>query len=130
MSQEAAVFIMMSNYFHDVATAMILACSVSMWLILKRYEGSAGRETMALLSRLYQGVAKLVVLSWIWIVAAGILRIATFSSYEWPTAVANHHEYGLMLKYGIAMTMMAVGAVLWSRAAKRMKAFARHGQKQ
>ncbi len=121
---------MMSNYFHDVATAMIMACSVSMWLILKRFEGDSSTEARAFLFRLYQRISGVVVFSWIWIVTAGILRIATFSSYEWPTAAANRHEYGLMLKYAIAMTLIAVGAILWSRVANRMKAHSGGGLKK
>ena len=116
---------MMSNYFHDVATAMIMASSVAMWVILKRFENPDSPEATDFLFRLYHGISRMVIVSWIWIVTAGILRLATFSSYEWPTAIENHHEYGLMVKYGIALSMMAGGAAFWSKVMKRMKAVTR-----
>lgn len=125
MSQPAAVFIMMSNYFHDVATAMIMASSVAMWVILKRYEDNAKPDAMAFLLRLYQGISKMVIVSWVWILSAGLLRLITFNTYEWPNAVENHHEHGLTVKYGIALAMMAGGAWLWIMVMKRMKAITR-----
>jgi len=35
MSPEFAVFLLMNNYFHDVATAMLLACAIVLWSIEK-----------------------------------------------------------------------------------------------
>lgn len=122
MSQPAAVFIMMSNYFHDVATAMIMASSVAMWIILKIYEDSSKPDARTFLVHLYQGISKMVIISWVWIVSAGLLRFITFNAYEWPNAVEKHQEYGLMVKYVIALAMMAGGAWLWVIVAKRMKA--------
>lgn len=122
MSQPLAVFIMMSNYFHDVATAMIMAGSSSMWLILKIYEKSDSRDSGAFLLRLYRGFSKMIVFSWAWIVSAGLLRILTFRIYEWPNAVEKHQEYGLTIKYCVALGMMAAGAWMWSLVVVRMRA--------
>jgi len=122
MSRSAAVFIMMSNYFHDVATAMIMASSVAMWVILKIYEDSTKPDDRAFLVHLYQDISKVVIVSWVWIVSAGLLRFITFNTYEWPNAVEKHQEHGLMVKYVIALAMMAGGAWLWVMVAKRMRA--------
>jgi hypothetical protein len=122
MSQPAAVFIMMSNYFHDVATAMIMASSVTMWVILRRYEKNSSPGSIALIVWLYKGISKVVIFSWGWILSAGILRFLTFRTYEWPNAVEKHQEYGLMVKYGIALAMMAGGAYLWMVLIKKMRA--------
>lgn len=121
MSQPAAVFIMMSNYFHDVATAMIMASSVTMWVILKRYEKNGSPETTALLVGLYKGISKVVIFSWVWILSAGLLRFLTFRTYEWPNAVEKHQENGLMVKYVIALAMMVGGAYLWILLLKKIR---------
>ena len=122
MSQPVAVFIMMSNYFHDVATAMIMASSVAMWVILKRYEKNGSPGSTALLLWVYKGISKVVIFSWVWILSAGLLRFLTFRTYEWPNAVEKHQEYGLMVKYVIALAMMVGGACLWMVLQKKMRA--------
>lgn len=121
MSQAYAVVIMMSNYFHDVATAMIMACGVGMWVIIRKYE-NGGSGSLAFLLRLYRGMRAVVIFSWAWIVFAGLLRLATFSAYEWPIAMAKHQETGLLAKYGIALSMVAAGSYLWLRVTRKMKA--------
>lgn len=122
MSQPLAVFIMMSNYFHDVATAMIMASSVTMWVILSRYEKNSSPGSAALLVWLYKGISKVVIFSWVWILSAGALRFLTFRTYEWPNAVEKHQESALMVKYCIALAMMVGGAYLWLLLMKKMRA--------
>lgn len=127
MSPEYAVVVMMSNYFHDVATAMIMACAVGMWVILRKYEGRGSSGPLVFLMRLYRGMWALVIISWAWVVTAGLLRLATFRSYEWPIAMAKHQEAGLLLKYGIAVSMVAAGSYLWLRVTRRMKTLSASG---
>lgn len=122
MSQSYAVFIMMSNYFHDVATAMLMAASAALWLILKFYEKDAAGDSLVFLAKLHRGFSKLIIFSWVWIISAGLFRILTFRIYEWPNAVEKHQEYGLLVKYCIASAMMAGGAWLWSLVGRRMQA--------
>lgn len=112
MSQQSAVFILMSNYFHDVATAMLVACSFSLWVILSKY-GQQDDVKRALFARLYRAVRKVFIFSWAWIVSAGALRIATFSSFEWANAVEKHHEAALMVKYAVAAVMIISGSCSW-----------------
>jgi hypothetical protein len=108
-----AVFILMNNYFHDVATAMLMASSITMWLILRKHNNNNSPETRSFLLRLYNSISKIVIISWIWIVAGGTLRIVTFMDFEWAHAVDRNQEYGLIIKYIIAFSMMAGGTYLW-----------------
>jgi len=46
MSPELGVLIMMNNYFHDVATALLMASGYVIWVIVKKYDAfSKTRET-------------------------------------------------------------------------------------
>ncbi len=123
MSRSFAVFILMSNYFHDVATALLLASGIVMRVIVKNLEKEKGADEAQTryFTALYRSVTYLAWFSVAWIVAGGVLRIATFSSFEWPNAVEKHLETGLIVKYIIALCMTAAGAVLWVRLARRMK---------
>lgn len=111
---------MMSNYFHDVATAMPMACGVAMWLILKRYEAMPGPSALSSLIRLYRGISKIMIFSVVWIVGGGTIRILTLRSFEWANAAAKNQLKGLVLKYIIGTALMAGGAYLWIRLKRRI----------
>ena len=121
MSHGLAVFILMNNYFHDVATAMLLACGIALSALLRPLAGSEDAATLAYFSRLARGVERVAWFSVGWIIVSGIPRVLTFSTFEWPNAVEKNHETGLIVKYCIAVVMTAVGAGLWSRASRRVR---------
>ena len=121
MSPGFAVLVLMNNYFHDVATAMLLACAIAMRTITANLENNRDREVLAYFTRLYRGVKSLAAICVVWIVLGGIPRILTFRSFEWTNAVAKNHEAGLIAKYVIAVCMMAVGAYLWRMQIKKPK---------
>lgn len=121
MSPGFATFILMNNYFHDVATAMLLASSVVLWVLMKNL--GAGRDDVLVryVEVLFRGVAAIFRFSVLWIVASGVLRIATFRSFEWFNTTHKHFEAGLIVKYGIAVIMIVVGSVLWLRISRALR---------
>jgi len=121
MSPAFAVFIMMNNYFHDVATAMLMACSVTMWAVLKQYENKKSPEARAFLMQLHNAVSKIVNFSFVWIIISAIPRILTLSTFEWKIAVNSQHTYGLVTKYILALFMITVGTYLWILLSARIK---------
>lgn len=121
MSPAIAVTVMMSNYFHDVATAMLMACSLTMRLMLRRYETNPSRDVVPLLSHLHSRVSKVFTFSVIWIFSGGIVRILTFWTFEWKNAVMKHQESGLIVKYIIAFFLMVAGTYLWIGVSKRIR---------
>ena len=122
MSPEFAVFILMNNYFHDVATAMLLACGIAMWLLLKQLEKSRDGSVVSYFARLSKGISRLAQFSIAWIIIGGIPRLLTFNSFEWANAVEKHHEAGVIAKYLIASAMMAASAYLWMVLRKKVMA--------
>jgi hypothetical protein len=121
MSPGFATFILMNNYFHDVATAMLLACGI----VLRVMQRNLGEERDGTLTRyaqaLFRGVTGIFWFSVLWIFASGVLRIATFRSFEWHNTTQKHFEAGLLVKYAIAVVMMVVGAFLWRRVSAAMR---------
>jgi ABC-type dipeptide/oligopeptide/nickel transport system permease subunit len=121
MSPGFATFILMNNYFHDVATAMLLACGIVLGVMLKHLGEEHDEAVMRYAAALFRGVTVLFRFSALWIIASGMLRIATFRSFEWHNTTQKHFEAGLLVKYGIAAVMMIVGAFLWVKLSRRMK---------
>lgn len=121
MSNSFATFVLMNNYFHDVATAMLLACSVVLWVMLKNLGGEQDGVLLRYAAALYRSVSAMFWFSVLWIIASGILRIATFRSFEWFNTTQKHFEAGLFVKYGIAAVMMVIGTLLWARLSRKMR---------
>lgn len=121
MSRGFATFVLMNNYFHDVATAMLLACSVALWVMLRQLGGERDAVLMRYAASLFRGVTVLFWSSVVWIIVSGALRIATFRDFEWFNTAQKHFEAGLLVKYLIAITMMIAGSVLWMRLSRAMR---------
>jgi len=121
MSQGFATFILMNNYFHDVATAMLLACGIVLWVMMKHLGDDRDGSLTGYAAALFRGVTAMFRFSVLWIVASGILRISTFRSFEWFNTTQKHFEAGLLVKYAIAVAMMILGSVLWIRLSGAMR---------
>jgi hypothetical protein len=121
MSPAYAVFLLMNNYFHDVATAMLLACSITLGVLLKHLGSDQDAVLVRYAAALFRGITVLFWSSVAWIVASGIVRIATFRDFEWFNAAQKQFEAGLFVKYGIAVVMMVLGSILWTRASRVMR---------
>jgi len=121
MSPSFATFLLMNNYFHDVATAMLLACCVVLWVLLKHLGDERDAALTTYARSLYRGVSGMFWFSTAWIIVSGAVRIATFHDFEWLNTTQKHFEAGLMVKYATAVVMMIIGAALWARLSRRMK---------
>ena len=121
MSPGFATFLLMNNYFHDVATAMLLACCIVLWVLLKHLDQGQDDVLKRYVAALFRGVTAVFWFSVAWIVASGIVRIATFREFEWFNTTQKNFEAGLLVKYGIAAVMMIVGSILWIRLSQAMR---------
>lgn len=121
MSPSFATFLLMNNYFHDVATAMLLACCVVLWVLLKHLGDERDAALTTYARSLYRGVSGMFWFSVAWIIISGAIRIATFHAFEWHNTTQKHFEAGLLVKYAVAAVMMIIGSVLWTRLSRRMR---------
>lgn len=121
MSPELGLAIMMNNYFHDVATALLVGSAFALWALVRVYdEGSAGPETRAYLLRIYGLMTKLARFSLAWIVLGGVPRLIFFMDFEWVNAVGKLQVPALALKHILIFIAVGSGARLWWQLRKRM----------
>lgn len=122
MSPEFGVFIMMSNYFHDVATALFPASGVVLWIVYKRFESSVRtEESRKYFLKIYKSISRFAIFSVSWILIAGLLRIVYFTDFEWANAVEKSHESALIAKLIIALFFVIIGVFIWIALNKRIK---------
>lgn len=113
-----AVAIIVNNYLHDVATAVLLAAAAVMWAL----ERQAEREGPALesLAHAYPLLTKFAVGAIAWIVLGGIPRAIFFTRYEWDPAVVKGIVPALAVKHLLMVLAIAAGAMLWRRVKRRI----------
>jgi hypothetical protein len=116
MSPILKVVIILNNYLHDVATAMLLSSALVLWLLARqtRADGPAAREW---LTKAYARLSKIAWFSIAWIVIGGIPRTLFFNQVEWNLAdPSNKYLFAaLMVKHALMWTAVVAGALLWRR---------------
>jgi hypothetical protein len=111
--------IMMNNFLHDIATALLGASAVAMWAIAKNYKGRDRSETEFFL-KIYATVTKLAKFSLAWILVGGIPRTLAYRSFEWANAVGHQQVAALIIKHVFAFFFVGGGAYLWLRLQRKV----------
>jgi len=121
MSPTLGVIIMLNNYFHDVATALLAASGITMWVVVKRYEDSSSPDVTDYFLRIYNGITRLAKFSLFWILIGGIPRTIAYKNLEWANAVGKNQVPALIAKHILAFIFVGTGVYLWVKLNKRVK---------
>jgi len=123
MSPAAGVAIMMNNYFHDVATALLMASAFALLVLLRRYEaGERGPDAARYFLEIHRSMARLARFSLAWIVLGGIPRTIFYVDFEWANAAGRLQVPALIVKHVLAFGFVVAGAWLWLRLRRRVAA--------
>jgi hypothetical protein len=120
MSPAAGVALMMNNYFHDVATALLAASGFALWVMLRAWERDGGPESARYFMAIHARMAKLARFSLAWIVLGGVPRTIFYAEFEWANAAGRAQVPALVVKHVIAFAFVAGGAWLWIRLRRRV----------
>lgn len=115
------VFVMMNNYFHDVATAMLLVASILMMFLIKEVERHGNIETKRLFVDLYPKMSHIIGGTIVFIVMAGIVRTFTYKDFEWANAVGNEQVPAIIVKHVLVVLFLFFGFRGWFRVHRRVK---------
>lgn len=107
------VLIIMNNYFHDVATAVLIAAAVIMW-VLSKGASEGGSQEMAALARAYPKLRIFAWISLIWIVVGGVPRLIFFNTHDLG-AVFDDLAVAIAVKHIFEFAAVAAGVVMWRR---------------
>jgi len=113
------ILIIMNNYFHDVATAVLLGSVIIMHALGRQAERS-GAADIAALARFYPTLTKFAWGAIAWIVIGGIPRTIFFTRYEWDPAVVKGIVPALAVKHILMFAAVVAGAVMWRGVKRRI----------
>ncbi|MBI5509411.1 MAG: hypothetical protein HY903_11725 [Deltaproteobacteria bacterium] len=111
MSPALGVAIMLNNYFHDLATALLFASGVALALML-RAAPQAGVEA---LRPIFRGMQRLAWISLVWILVGGVPRLVYFQEFEWANAAGRSQIPALVVKHVAMFTLVGGGGIVWWR---------------
>jgi hypothetical protein len=122
MSPGLGVAVMMNNYFHDVATALLAASAFALWAQYRAWEqGGAGVEAGRYFLAVHARMTKLARFAFWWIILGGIPRTWFYRSFEWANAADKMQVPALLVKHVLAFAFVGVGISMWRRIRVRVR---------
>ena len=116
-----SIIIIINNYFHDLATALLLTSAVILWVLGRQAEDGGAAERKAL-ANAYPTLVRFARGAFVWIILGGIPRTIFFTRYEWDPAVIKGIIPALMVKHVFMVCAIVIGALMWRRMARVARA--------
>ena len=111
------VAVMMNNYFHDVATALMAACAFALHAIVRVQASMNTPEATVFFLKTHKIMVKFFRFSLWWIIIGGVPRTIFYVSFEWNHFADKQQVPALMVKH----VLMAAAVVCGIRAWRRLK---------
>jgi hypothetical protein len=111
--------IILNNYLHDVATAMIISLTLLMTYIAHQVNENSPPEEKRFFIKIYRFFSRLAVFSLVWILAGGIPRVLAFNRYELLPAGQKGIVPVLIFKHFILFGLVFAGILIWRRIKRK-----------
>ena len=124
---DVSILIIVNNYLHDVATAVLLSSAVILYVLDRQARGGDEGERRAL-ARAYGTLTRFAWGALAWIVVGGIPRTIFFPTYEFIPASVRGIVLDLVIKHVLLVLGVIAGGVMWARIGKRVRAYSVAGE--
>ncbi|MDR3581002.1 MAG: hypothetical protein P4L44_13660 [Oryzomonas sp.] len=112
------VAVMMNNYFHDVATAMLAASAFCLHAIVRVQASMNTQAATIFFLKTHRIMVKFFRFSIWWIVIGGIPRTIFYVSFEWNHFADKQQVPALMVKHVLMAVLVVWGVFAWRRLKK------------
>lgn len=114
---DLSILIIFNNYFHDLATGVLIGSAAVLYILGRRAEQWGGDERRAL-ARTYPTLTRIAWVALAWIIVGGIPRTIFFTRYEWDPAVVSGIVPALVIKHVLMFAAVIAGGLMWRRMAR------------
>ena len=109
------IAIMMNNYLHDVATALLIASAFALWSLYRLAAEEGDEGAIRLFLAAYDRFLLLVKVALAWIVIGGVPRTVFYVDFEWANAAGKNQVPALIVKHVLITLCVAGGIWGWLR---------------
>lgn len=121
MNEWLPILVMLNNYFHDVATALLVTSAVAMLALGRILESRGIEPDQPAYRTIYAFLSRLAGVALIWIIIGGIPRTIYFQRFEWWDAASKGIVAALVAKHIVMGALVLAGLALWLRIRRRLK---------
>ncbi|BCS52109.1 hypothetical protein [Geobacter sp. SVR] len=109
------VAVMMNNYFHDVATALMIGSACALHAIIRIQTSMNTPIGTLFFLKTYKQMVKLFRFSFWWIIIGGVPRTIFYASFEWNHFADKQQVPALMVKHILMAAAVIYGIIAWRR---------------
>ena len=109
----AKIALMIANYFHDLAVALLVTNVLAIYLVGRHFDRHPQRD--AIVAAFFAKASRITWAVLAYVVAAGAVRAYFFMDFEWNPAVGRGQVAALVVKHVLLVTLTVLGLVGQSR---------------
>ena len=115
ISPGLGVVIMMNNYFHDMATGLMVGSGFALHAIMRIQATMNSPEATLFFLKTNRHMKKLFKFALWWVILGGVPRTIFYTSFEWANAADKLQVPALAVKHVMMFTAVVWGIYAWRR---------------
>lgn len=121
ISPELGVAIMMNNYFHDMATGLLVGSGFALHAIIRIQASMQTTEATLFFLKTNRRMVKLFKFALWWVILGGVPRTIFYTSFEWANAADKLQIPALAVKHVMMFAAVVGGIVAWRRMQRKVE---------
>jgi hypothetical protein len=115
------VAIMMNNYFHDMATGLLVGSGFVLHAIISIQASMNSTESVLFFLKINRQMVRLFKFALWWVILGGIPRTIFYTSFEWANAADKLQVPALAVKHVMMFAAVVWGVTAWRRMQKKVE---------
>ena len=115
-----AIFIMLNNFFHDFAVAVLFDTLAVMAFVFRTLQKHPEENYLVFARGLYRWLNKVIVASWAFVIVGGVVRTLAYEQYEWMESAGRGQIAALIVKHLLLVSFVVGGTILQIRVKKML----------
>jgi hypothetical protein len=115
------VAIMMNNYFHDMATGLLVGSGFVLHAIISIQASMNSPESVLFFLKINRQMVRLFKFALWWVILGGIPRTIFYTSFEWANAADKLQVPALAVKHVMMFAAVVWGVTAWRRMQKKVE---------
>src|SRR5512144_2092775 len=121
ISPGLGVAIMMNNYFHDMATGLLVGSGFALHAIMRIQASMNTPEATLFFLKTNRHMVTLFKFALWWVILGGVPRTIFYTSFEWANAADKLQVPALAIKHVLLVTAVVWGIIAWRRLKRKVE---------